>query len=71
MTTAQIETLMIETGDLVYRFEGTLGDLYPVGLFPEASASTISSRAKSSPAPSRARASSASTSSCCGPTASA
>ena len=35
VTTAQTETIKIETGDLVYRFEGNLGELYPVGLFAE------------------------------------
>ena len=35
VTTAQNETITIETGDLVYRFEGNLGELYPVGLFAE------------------------------------
>ena len=35
VTTAQEPTVKIETGDLIYRFEGSLGELYPLGLFPE------------------------------------
>ncbi len=29
------DAIVVKSGDLVYRFEGNLGDLYPVGLFAE------------------------------------
>lgn len=34
-TTIPTETIEVATGDLIYRFEGNLADLYPIGVFPE------------------------------------
>ena len=33
--TAPHSAATIVTGDLIYRFEGSLGELYPLGIFPE------------------------------------
>ena len=35
MTSTQAAAATISTGELIYRFEGRLGELYPIGIFPE------------------------------------